>query len=126
MIVAIHSLAHAAQEAALIAGIITASGIILGGVWAAIKLLKTVFEVVDGFEDIYEQRSMILRVVKELTPNEGTSVKDTVDRIDKNVATNARNIERVYTTVLKMHNIDPNDSNEGLLLEVLEYPNAPE
>lgn len=107
MLVALHSLAHTAEEVGLIAGILIGLAVIGRAFWGVWKFTRRMVDVVDWIEDIYI----------EFKPNSGKSIKDTVNRIDRNVTTNARNIEVVYGTVLKMHDLDPNDA---ALLETLD------
>lgn len=107
LVVAFHTLAHTAEEVGLIAGILVGLAIIGRAFWGAWKFARRLVDVVDWIEDIYT----------EFKPNSGKSIKDTVNRIDRNVTANSRNIQVVYGTVLKMHDLDPNDA---ALLEPLD------
>ena len=107
MLVALHTLGHTAEEVGLIAGILLGLAVIGRACWGTWKFTRKLMDVVDWIEDIYV----------EFKPNSGKSIKDTVNRIDRNVTTNSRNIQVVYGTVLKMHDLDPNDA---ALLESLD------
>lgn len=94
--IAVHNFAHFATQLALIAGVVTSLGVLS---WASRKIWTVMRKVGKWFEwveDIWEN----------FQPNGGGSVKETISRIDRNVQTNARNIQTVYSMILKMHDLD--------------------
>lgn len=105
--IAAHTVQHFAEQLAVVVGIVVGFGILGKAGWDMFRFLRKAAKVVDRIEEIYVQ----------FQPNHGTSVKDVVERIDSNVKTNSRNIDVLYGTILKMHELDPNDAP---LLERLE------
>lgn len=108
MIFAADTLAHFAQQIGLLAGITVGIGILIKGAnmtWQAIRRLSRVADVMD---EIYAQ----------FKPNDGKTMMDRIQRIDRNVQVNARNIEVVYGVIMKGHEFDPSDAP---LLEPLSY-----
>lgn len=107
MALGVHSMQHFSEQLAIAAGIVLGLGVLGRAFWGGWRFLRKAVQIVDWIEEIYI----------EFQPNHGTSVKDVIERIDANVKVNSRNIDTLYGTVLKMHELDPNDA---ALLEPLE------
>lgn len=79
------------------------AGILIGGrvFWGFLK------KVWGGMKTVTHISDMISAMYVEFMPNHGTSLKDTVDRLDRNAQINARNIATIYQAVLDIKPRDP-------------------
>jgi hypothetical protein len=97
------------QSVATYLGIIGAILLSLGVVWT--RGIRPVFRFVAATvraADALEEAVPVLKeIAEEFKPNHGTSLKDTIQRMDRNIMTNAENIAQVYRVASSRQDLDP-------------------
>jgi hypothetical protein len=97
------------QEIAGNLGIIVAILVGIGLIWAkgVRPMFKFVAATVRAADALEEAVPVLKEIAEEFKPNHGTSLKDTVNRMDRNIKTNSENAATIYRMVAAMEHVDP-------------------
>lgn len=88
----------------LIAGAVTGLGVIWKrGVKPVLRFIRATVHAADALD---ETLPVLREIAEEFKPNHGTSLKDVVERLDRNVHTNAENVATVYWMVSSRPDVD--------------------
>lgn len=88
-------------------------------VWTA-GLLVALGVLWKGFEKLSNAYQWLKEIHRLLSPDDGESLADLLDRVDRNDTVLDRNLQKVYGVVLKFHNVDPQDAPLFETLETVE------
>lgn len=102
-------------------GFLSAALIGLGVVWnkGIFPMLKFVRATVRAADALEETLPILREVAADFRPNDGRSLGDTVRRMDRNIATNFKNVATIYRAVT---GLGPEPSTLGALEPLEETP----
>lgn len=89
-------------------GIIAGALVGIGLIWVKgiLPMLKFVAATVRAADALEEAVPVLKEIAEEFKPNAGSTLKDTVERMDRNIKRNSRNNMHIYKMIASLDGVD--------------------